>query len=67
MSEKREMIEIEVEIDIESGDVYLSRDHEAALEVAKALNPDDIGEMQCFIDDKPKTIDGEKNYKSFCG
>lgn len=67
MSKEKKLVEVEIEIDIENGDVYLSRDNDIALEIAKAINPDDLGEMQCFIEHKPKTINGEKNYKSFCG
>ncbi len=64
---EKKLIEIEIEIDMKTADVYLSRDHEFAIDIARELNPDDIGNLQCFIEQKPKTIDGETNYKSFCG
>jgi len=67
MSKEKKQIEVEIEIDLDTGDIYFSRDHEFVLDIAKQINPDDIGVLQCFIEKKPKTIDGDKNYKSFCG
>ena len=60
-------LEVEIEIDLETGEVSLSRDHEFVVEIAKEINPEDHNTMMCFIEDKPKTIDGDVNYKSFCG
>ena len=63
----RSGLEIDIEIDIETGDVLFSRDNTEILDAVKAINPDDDGTLECFIKDKPETIDGKKNYKSFCG
>ena len=67
MTEDKREIEIEIEIDIETGEMYLSRDHEFVRDIAKEINPEDHDTMMCFLEEKPKTIDGETNYKSFCG
>jgi hypothetical protein len=58
-------METEIEID-ENGDILLNRDHELMKEIALLLNPDDK-EFQDFFNSKPKNIQGETNYPSFCG
>ena len=67
MSEEKEWIEIEIETDMETGEMSISRDHDCVMEIVKQINPDDYGVMSCFLEDKPKTVEGDKNYKSFCG
>ena len=59
-------LEIDIEI-LDSGEVLLSRDHKIAVELAKILNPDEEASMECFFENKPEDIDGEENFKSFCG
>jgi hypothetical protein len=59
-------IEVEIEIDLETGEILLSRDHDFVVEIAKEINPEDR-DVISFVEDKPKTIDGDVNYKSFCG
>lgn len=60
-------IEFDIEIDPVTGEVLFTRDHVGVLEMAKEINPDDSGSFECFINDKPKDVDGNTNYKSFCG
>lgn len=66
MQERKE-IEVEIEIDITTGEMFLSRDHEFVREIAEQINPEDHDNMMCFINDKPLTVEGDVNYKSFCG
>ncbi len=65
--EERKEIEVEIEIDLTTGEMLLSRDHAFVMDIVKQINPDDEGIMSCFIENKPKTVEDEINYKSFCG
>ena len=60
-------MDLEIEIDIESGNVILNRDHELMLELAKTLNPEEYQAFEDFFNRKPLDINGNINYNSFCG
>ena len=57
---------LEIEIDPNTGDLLLNRDHEVMLEIAKLLS-EDYEEFEEFFHNKPLDINGDKNYHSFCG
>lgn len=61
---KKEFEEVEIIID-DNGDVFLTRDHEDLFLVAKALGCDQ--HIVNFFEKKPKSVDGDINYQSFCG
>ena len=58
---------IDIEIDEKTGDIYLNRDHEIMIEIAKILSNNDTQDFKEFFDKKPLDIDGKKNYNAFCG
>ena len=60
------VFETEIIINKKTGEVYLNRDHEVMVSVAKALNPNDDS-FEDFFNSKPENIEGEQNYNSFCG
>lgn len=57
---------IEIEFDNDTGDIFLNRDDEIMLEMARLLS-DNVEDFEKFFEDKPLNIDGDKNYNSFCG
>lgn len=59
--------ETEIEIDLSSGDVFLNRDHQFMVELAKLLSPDQFREFEEFFNEKPEDLQGNKNFNSYCG
>jgi len=60
-------MDIEIEIDEKTGEVFLNRDHEVMVKIAKELNPDEYKKFKKFFRKKPLNTNKEKNYNSFCG
>ena len=58
--------EIDIVIDDRTGEVFLTRDHTDLLDLANELDSGNHN-IVTFFKDKPKNVDGEINYESFCG
>jgi len=64
-NEEQKYIETDIVINLKTGEIFLSRDHEDMVAIAKTINPDSLFEK--FFNEKPKDLFGRKNYNSFCG